>query len=212
MIVTKIMKNKANYDIYIDEEYSFTLTDEGLYRTKLKSGIEFIITEELNDILKEDEAKRCKNRALKIITTSAKSENKIKEKLIKEGYSEYAIQMALEFLGEYKFTNDERLANNIAQKSLRNNNSIRQMKQTLKNKGIKKEDIDKTLEDINEEDEIENAINIANKKYNTIKNKDRAEILRKIAYTLNYRGFSYRAIDKAIQDIKSKLEEKEYEE
>ncbi len=212
MIVTKIMKNKANYDIYIDEEYSFTLTDEGLYRTKLKSGIEFIITEELNDILKEDEAKRCKNRALKIITTSAKSENKIKEKLIKEGYSEYAIQMALEFLGEYKFTNDERLANNIAQKSLRNNNSIRQMKQTLKNKGIKKEDIEKTLEDINEEDEIENAINIANKKYNTIKNKDRAEILRKIAYTLNYRGFSYRAIDKAIQDIKSKLEEKEYEE
>lgn len=212
MIVTKIMKNKANYDIYIDEEYSFTLTDEGLYKTKLKSGIEFIITEELNDILKEDEAKRCKNRALKIITTSAKSENKIKEKLIKEGYSEYAIQMALEFLGEYKFTNDERLANNIAQKSLRNNNSIRQMKQTLKNKGIKKEDIEKTLEDINEEDEIENAINIANKKYNTIKNKDRAEILRKIAYTLNYRGFSYRAIDKAIQDIKSKLEEKEYEE
>lgn len=212
MIVTKIMKNKANYDIYIDEEYSFTLTDEGLYRTKLKSGIEFIITEELNDILKEDEAKRCKNRALKIITTSAKSENKIKEKLIKEGYSEYAIQVALEFLGEYKFTNDERLANNIAQKSLRNNNSIRQMKQTLKNKGIKKEDIEKTLEDINEEDEIENAINIANKKYNTIKNKDRAEILRKIAYTLNYRGFSYRAIDKAIQDIKSKLEEKEYEE
>lgn len=209
MIITKIVKNKLNYDIYIDEEYSFTLTDEGLYKAKLKSNTEFIITEDLNDILKEDEAKRCKNRALKIITTSSKSENKIKEKLMREGYSEFAIEIALDFLREYKFTNDERLAKNLANQSLRKNSSILQTKQNLRNKGIKKEDIEKALEEVDEDDEIENAINIANKKYRTIKNKDRDEILRKIAYTLNYRGFSYRAVDKAIQNIKNKLNENE---
>lgn len=209
MIITKIVKNKLNYDIYIDEEYSFTLTDEGLYKAKLKSNTEFIITEDLNDILKEDEAKRCKNRALKIITTSSKSENKIKEKLMREGYSEYAIEIALDFLREYKFTNDERLAKNLANQSLRKNSSILQTKQNLRNKGIKKEDIEKALEEVDEDDEIENAINIANKKYRTIKNKDRDEILKKIAYTLNYRGFSYRAVDKAIQNIKNKLNENE---
>lgn len=209
MIVTKIMKKKANYDIYIDEEYSFTLTDEGLYKSKLKSGTEFIITEELNGILKEDEAKRCKNRALKIITTSSKSENKIKEKLTREGYSEYAIDIALEFLRDYKFTNDEKLAKNLANQSIRKNSSILQTKQNLRNKGIKKEDIEKALEEIDEDDEIENAINVANKKYNTIKNKEKDEILRKIAYTLNYRGFSYRAVDKALQNIKDKLKENE---
>lgn len=209
MIVTKIMKKKANYDIYIDEEYSFTLTDEGLYKSKLKSGTEFIITEELNGILKEDEAKRCKNRALKIITTSSKSENKIKEKLTREGYSEYAIEIALEFLRDYKFTNDEKLAKNLANQSIRKNSSILQTKQNLRNKGIKKEDIEKALEEIDEDDEIENAINVANKKYNTIKNKEKDEILRKIAYTLNYRGFSYRAVDKALQNIKDKLKENE---
>lgn len=209
MIITKIVKNKLNYDIYIDEEYSFTLTDEGLYKAKLKSNTEFIITEALNDILKEDEAKRCKNRALKIITTSSKSENKIKEKLMREGYSEFAIEIALDFLREYKFTNDERLAKNLANQSLRKNSSILQTKQNLRNKGIKKEDIEKALEEVDEDDEIENAINIANKKYRTIKNKDRDEILRKIAYTLNYRGFSYRAVDKAIQNIKNKLNENE---
>lgn len=209
MVVTKIMKKKANYDIYIDEEYSFTLTDEGLYKSKLKSGTEFIITEELNGILKEDEAKRCKNRALKIITTSSKSENKIKEKLTREGYSEYAIDIALEFLRDYKFTNDEKLAKNLANQSIRKNSSILQTKQNLRNKGIKKEDIEKALEEIDEDDEIENAINVANKKYNTIKNKEKDEILRKIAYTLNYRGFSYRAVDKALQNIKDKLKENE---
>ena len=209
MIITKIVKNKLNYDIYIDEEYSFTLTDEGLYKAKLKSNTEFIITEALNDILKEDEAKRCKNRALKIITTSSKSENKIKEKLMREGYSEFAIDIALDFLREYKFTNDERLAKNLANQSLRKNSSILQTKQNLRNKGIKKEDIKKALEEVDEDDEIENAINIANKKYRTIKNKDRDEILKKIAYTLNYRGFSYRAVDKAIQNIKNKLNENE---
>lgn len=209
MVVTKIMKKKANYDIYIDEEYSFTLTDEGLYKSKLKNGTEFIITEELNGILKEDEAKRCKNRALKIITTSSKSENKIKEKLTREGYSEYAIEIALEFLRDYKFTNDEKLAKNLANQSIRKNSSILQTKQNLRNKGIKKEDIEKALEEIDEDDEIENAINVANKKYNTIKNKEKDEILRKIAYTLNYRGFSYRAVDKALQNIKDKLKENE---
>lgn len=206
MIVTKIVKNKNNYDIYIDEEYSFTLTDEGLYRAKLKSNIEFVLTEQLNEILREDEIKRCKNRALKIITSSSKSENKVSEKLQREGYSEHAIEKALDFLREYKFTDDERLAKNIAKKSMRNSSSILKTKQDLKNKGIKKEDIEKAIEDISEDDEIENAINIANKKYNSIKNKDKNEILRKIAYTLNYRGFSYRAVDKALQNIKSKLE------
>ena len=86
MIVTKIKRNRLNYDVYIDEELAFTLTDEGLYKSRLKTGVEIEQTEHLNEIIREDEVKRCKNRALRIITDSPKSAAKVAEKLKKENF------------------------------------------------------------------------------------------------------------------------------
>ena len=113
MIVTKIKRNRLNYDVYIDEELAFTLTDEGLYKSRLKTGVEIEQTEHLNEIIREDEVKRCKNRALRIITDSPKSASKVAEKLKKENFSDFAVSHALDFLGEYSFIDDQRLAENI---------------------------------------------------------------------------------------------------
>lgn len=209
MLITKIKRNKLNYDVYIDEEFAFTLTDEGLYKARLKTGTELERTESLNEILRADEVKRCKNRALKIITDSPKSVNKVKEKLAREGFFEDAIEGAIAFLKDYKFVNDERLAQNITKRAVRANSSRRQIRGSLYQKGIQKEDIQKAIEEVDEEQEIENAKNIAIKKYNSIKSKSNEEIIKKVHYTLNYKGFSYRAIEKAMKNVKDILKDRE---
>lgn len=205
MIVTKIKRNRLNYDVYIDEELSFTLTDEGLYKSRLKTGVEIEQTEHLNEIIREDEIKRCKNRALRIITDSPKSASKVAEKLKKENFSDSAISHALDFLGEYSFIDDQRLAESITKKAVRANSSVRQIKNSLYKKGIKKEDIEKAVSEVDSDQEEENAVKVAIKKYNTLKSKSDEEVLRKVYYTLSYKGFSYSACDKAMNKIKSML-------
>ena len=164
MIVTKIKRNRLNYDVYIDEELAFTLTDEGLYKARLKTGVEIEQTEHLNEIIREDEVKRCKNRALRIITDSPKSASKVAEKLKKENFSDFAVSHALDFLGEYSFIDDQRLAENITKKAVRANSSVRQIKNKKNKKGIKKEDIEKAVSEVDSDQEEENAIKVAIKK------------------------------------------------
>lgn len=209
MIITKIKKNRLNYDIYIDEELAFTLTDEGLYKSRLKTGMEIENIEYLNEIVSEDEIKRCKNRSLKIITDSPKSSAKVVEKLKNEGFGDDSIEKSIEFLEEYSFINDQKLAANITRKAVKSNSSLRQIKNNLYKKGIKKEDIETAVSKVDDDQEVENAVNVALKKYNTLKNKSDDEILKKIYYTLNYKGFSYSACDKAINKIKCMLKNHE---
>lgn len=211
MVITKIKKNKLNFDIYLDEEFGFTLTDEGLYKARLKTGMELEITESLNEVLKDDEVKRCKNRALKIITDSPKSVNKVREKLKREQFTEDAMDKAIEFLKDYKFVNDERLAQNITKRAVRASSSVRQIKSSLYQKGIQKEDIQTAIEEVDEEQEMENAQKVALKKYNSIKSKSSEDIIKKVYYTLNYKGFSYRSIEKAMKAVKDILADRDRE-
>lgn len=212
MIITKIRRKGFEYQIYIDEEYAFTLTDEGLYKAKLKTNMEFNPNEELNEIIRLDEIKRCKNRALKIITNSTKSAQKMREKLRQEEYSSEAIEEAIEFLKSYKFMDDSRFAAALVKKGSNQGSSLRQIKNNLYSKGIQKEDLQEAIENVDDEVELENAKKIALKKYNSIKNKPPEEIIKKVYYTLNYKGFSYPSISKAMEEIKKILRNANQEE
>lgn len=212
MIVTGIYKRKGKFEIYLDHEYSFTVTDEGLYRLKLSQGMEFVPDENTNRILEEDEIIRCKNRALWMISSTPKSVKTIRNKLYEEDFSDYAIEKTVEFLKEYSFVDDEEFAKSLIRSAVRKNNSVSQIKQKLYQKGISKEEIESTIRStrINEK---EMALEVALKKYKSLYRKSEEEILRKIRYTLSYRSFSYDAVKYAMYEIEGMIKsERESEE
>lgn len=200
MIVTGIYKRKKNYEIYLDNEFAFTLTDEGLYRAQLSVGMEFHPNETINEILAEDEVNRCKNRALWIISATPKSVNMIRKKLSSEGFSDQAIEKTLLFMEEYSFVDDEELARSIIRSGNSKKNSTRQIQQKLFEKGIDKENAESILSEF-DLDEEGKAFEIALKKYLRVKGKTKEEQLKKIRYALSYKGFSYEAIRFAINKI-----------
>lgn len=210
MIITGIYKNKRNFDIYLDHEFAFKVSDEGLYRLKLSKGQEFIPDEKTNEILQEDELIRCKNRAMSILSMTVKSEKILQEKLKREEFSQEAIAGALEFAREYALVNDIELAKEIANKGDRQHRSKREIQQKLYQRGISKQDQEIILEDI-EIDEKKNALKTAEKKYRLIGHKPKEEVVKKIMYTLSYRGFSYEAANYAISKIKEMIEEDDCE-
>lgn len=206
MKISKIIKKKGKHLIYIDGEYEFSLSDEGLYRSKLSVGKDFEPNEHINEIIAQDQVLQCKNRAMVILSSTPKSIKIIKKRLSEEGYSLEAISETIDFLTEYNFVDDSELAKSIVRSGVRKNNSKRQIYQKLYQKGIDKEDGSNALEAI-ELDEEENALQVAIKKYRSVRNLSRDEIIKKIRYALSYRGFSYGASNYAIQEIKKMIEE-----
>lgn len=211
MIVTGIYKRKGKYEIYLDHERAFSLTDEGLYKLKLTQGMEFVPSESVNEILSEDEILRCKNRAMYIVSVTPKSKKILQSKLREEGFSENAVEQTMHFMQEYDFTDDVELAKSLVRSGLRKNSSTRQIKQKLYEKGISREDSSRVLDEM-EIDEKENALEVAMKKYRSLRNKSKEEIIKKVRYALSYRAFSYDAMRYAVGEIEKIIKESELEE
>ena len=88
-IITKMeisKRNKERINIYIDEEYAFSISAELVYKEnlKVKDKVDVQLLKKLSD---EDNYIKCKNTALKIIERTYKSEKELAERLEKIGYN-----------------------------------------------------------------------------------------------------------------------------
>lgn len=208
MLITGIYKRKGKFEVYIDHQYAFSVSEEGLYHLKLTTGMEFVPNDEINRILMEDEVTRCKNRALWIVSSTSKSAKMLYQKLKIENFSDSAIEKTLMFMKEYSFVDDEELARSIIRSGDRKNNSIRQIQRKLYEKGISKEVVEIAMSDT-KLDELANALEIAKRKYRSLHEKEESEIIKKVKYALSYRGFSYDAIQYASKEIFRLIKEEE---
>ena len=111
-VITKIEVQKRNKDrvnVYIDNEYAFSISMELVYKESLKPKME-IDVERLRDIADKEGYLKCKNAALKIIERSYKTEKEVRDKLREKEYTDSQIEKSIEFLKEYNFVNDDSYA------------------------------------------------------------------------------------------------------
>lgn len=222
-IITAIEAQKRNKDrvnIYINEDFTFACSTELVYYNGLKKGMEVQI-DKLKEIIKEDNYIKGKNKALKYIEKSIKTEAQIREMLIKKEYEEEVIDRILDFLKDYDFVNDERYVKAFIKAKIKENGKNK-IKFSLIKKGINQELIKESLSSVNSEEELLVATQLAQKKADTLcKNeKEKQKILQKINVFLINKGFNYSIINEVIPKIDLAIiieeekneEEKDFEE
>lgn len=205
-IITKIeegKRNKERVNIYIDNEYAFSVNKEILYKENLKVD-DNVNIEDLREIVKKDNYIKCKNSALRIVERSYKSEKELKDKLLLKGYDKDSIEKTMEFLKEYNFLSD----NNYTKMYVKDKSKFQgknKIKFDLYRKGIDEEIIQEELSSIDEEDEREVAYNLVLKKYNVIakRESDKYKLSQKLYRYIVSKGYSY---DIASYAIKKALE------
>ena len=111
-IITKMeisKRNKERINIYIDEEYAFSISAELVYKEnlKVKDKVDVQLLKKLSD---EDNYIKCKNTALKIIERTYKSEKELAERLELKGYDSHIIKRTINFMKEYNLLNDNSYA------------------------------------------------------------------------------------------------------
>lgn len=202
-IITKIEVQKKNQDrvnIYVNNEFFIAIYTELVYRFGLKKGID-IDEDKLKSLLKDEIYIKAKNKALNILSKSDQSEKKIREKLSYD-FEESIIDKVIIFLKNNNFINDDILAQKIVNTNINLNKcGINKIKQNLYIKGINKNSIDEALGDVDYNIEFENAMYLAKKRYNRIKNEDKRKIYQKISQHLTYKGFNYDIIKRVLNKI-----------
>ena len=200
--ITKIevqQKNKERANIYIDDNFFLGVNAEIIYDLNLKKGDE-VDEDKLKTLIEKEGLSKAKNKAMSILNRTAISEKKLREKL--SDYSDEIVDEVINKLKEYGFINDKDLAKRIAN----DNSNIskfgkNKIRQNLYRKGISKEDIEETIEEINPDEQYENALYLARKRYKNLKGEDNRKVYQKLTQHLAYKGFSYDIIKSAIQEV-----------
>ena len=202
-IITKIEVQKKNTDrvnIYVDDEFFMAIYTELVYSFNLKKGME-IDVENFKSILNQEMLLKAKNKALNILSKADQSERKIREKLSTD-FEEETIDNVIEFLLKNKFIDDDLLAQKIVNTNVNlNKYGKNKIKQNLYNKGLSKESINEVILEIDVDKEFENAMYLAKKRYERVKNEDKNKIHQKISQHLAYKGFDYDIIKRVLNKL-----------
>lgn len=200
--ITKLevqQRNKERVNIYIDDNFFLGVNAEIVYDLNLKKGDE-VDEDKLKSLIDKEGLSKAKNKAMSILNRTAISEKKLREKL--SDYSDEIVDEVINKLKDYGFINDKDLARRIAND---NSNISRfgknKIRQNLYRKGISKDDIDEAVEEIDSNEQYENALYLARKRYKNLKGEDNRKVYQKLTQHLAYKGFSYDIIKSVIQEV-----------
>ncbi|SKA86768.1 regulatory protein [Caloramator quimbayensis] len=203
MIITKVIKqNNKNerYNVFIDDEYSFSASSEDILKYSIKSGLE-ITKEQLNSLIECCEVTKCYNYALFILGKKDYTEYEISKKISDKGYSFTSISKTIEKLKLYDIINDERYVKKYINDCIYiKKYGRKKIEYNLQKKGINPDLIKECFFDNNSDYEYENALEILQKKIKYC--KDEKNIRNKLIRHLLSKGFTYDIVKKAISSLK----------
>ncbi len=182
-------RNPERVNVYIDGEFAFGLAM--IDAVKLSTG-QFLTDADIQALEQLDESERAREAALNLLSYRPRSEREVRRRLQRKGFSEQAIEEAVQRLSRAKLLDDEAFArywiSNREQFRPRGQFALRQ---ELWRKGVPSRIIDRLLEEV---DEAENAYRAATKRLSRWQRMDPSERQQKLAGYLQRRGFSYDVI------------------
>lgn len=200
MKITQIsaqQKNKDRCNIFIDGEYSFSVSTETVYKFYLKTGKE-LSEEEITAIKEDGERTSALNRATEYLSKAYKTRKQVKDYLLKKGYSDDAVYYTVSRLTETGYINDSEYARRYFETASKNQGK-KLSAYKLMAKGVRKDVIDEAYEKAAVPSK-ENAASVA-EKYMRNKEINKENLAKTYRYLIG-RGFSYDEASEAISAFK----------
>ena len=194
------LKNKDRCNVFLDREFAFSAPIDLVLSNNFKVGNE-VLESDIKSLVYESDKRKALEKSLAYVSKAIKTKRQVKDYLLRKGYSEEIAYYCIDKLKEYKFIDDAEYVKRYVE-----NNSKTQGKRLyeykLMMKGVKKEDIEKGVSEL-QIDGKSNAQYVAEK---YLKNKEiTKENLAKAYRYLVGKGFSYEEVDFAISKFKEEL-------
>lgn len=140
---------------------------------------------------------RCKKRAMHLLEKQDRSEKNLRDKLKEGGYPEQVIDVAIDYINQYGYIDDARMAASHV-RFYQDSRSRQRLRQDLLSKGISADIIEHVLEEEYTTDEVDLIDALLVKKHYDKENatyEDRAKMYRFLAG----RGFSSDSINRVLK-------------
>ena len=202
MQIVKMQKDKLHLMRLTLSDGAEILIDKDVCGERcLKEGC---CVEDVNSLVFESEYVRAKSRAIWYLDRAAHTEKGLYEKLLKAGFKKEASAKVIARLKEVDLLNDNRYAENYAERLVNANVSKREALQKMLQKGVSY-DLAKTVLQETETDEQTQINNLISKKYRTkLMSEDGA---KKVFAALVRKGFPYSEVRAALKSYIENYEE-----
>ena len=205
MKISKIVKKDArNVVIHFDNDEVLFLSVDIFYKSGLKKNDE-ISDDRFSSLLKENQLFHIKQRAFRYLGRRFHSVSELRTKLRQKGYEIELINEVLDDLKKNNYLNDSKFAEMFVEEKIKLKLwGEQKLRSELIKRGIKSEIISDVLRNIiSDEDKLNNAMIVASKKYDSLKNRnvDKDVIKRKLITFLNSRGYKYDVIKEVCDEL-----------
>ncbi len=197
MNITKIspaVKTEGRYNVFVDNEFSFSLDETQLVTLGLKKG-DAIDEVQLSELKNESDFGKNYIRAVDLISRRLRSEREIRDYARRKQWTEDNTERVIDRLCERGYLNDERFAESFVRSRANTRNfSAKRMKVELQKKGVKPDIITNMLAESDDYDEMAALRKMIAKKINKYDDE------RKLVAYLARQGFKYDDIKSALVD------------
>ena len=199
--ITRIQAQKKNprrRSVFIDGKFAFGVDEEVVSRLSLEKG-EDLTERRIQEILSQKAENEAKNAALRFLSFRRRTEKEIRDKLKGKGFDEKSIKSTIDKLKGYDLINDSEFATAWVKERLAYKpRGKKLLRQELWKKGIEKEIIDQVTDELCQHED-KSAIELLEKIKGRYKNLEPQVARRRMYGLLLRRGFSYEAVNHALQ-------------
>ncbi|MDQ0215983.1 regulatory protein [Oikeobacillus pervagus] len=196
-IITKIsvqQKNKERYNIFLNDEYAFSVDEAVLTRFQLKKGKD-VSHHEIQEFQIADDLRKSVNKAIHYLSRRMRSEQEVRNYLRKIEVEEAIIQAVIDRLYELNYLNDDEFTEAYVKTQMNTTDKGTELiTKELKEKGIQDDLIDKHLSIFPEELQLEKAEKIVQKIALKNRNESAVQIKKKAEQSLRRKGYSWGVI------------------
>lgn len=211
-IITKIstqQKNAERYNIFLDEQYAFSVDEEVLARFQLKKGLE-LAELDLFQIQYEDDIRKATNSAIQYLSHRMRSEHEIRTYLKKKDQEEEVIEAVMRKLHELRYVNDEEFAAAYVRTQVNTTHKgPGNIARELREKGLDEKHIEAVMQEYSDELRVEHAVLLGSKTARQNSRLSERMIKQKIEQALLRKGYPGDTIRIALEEIEYEKDEDE---
>jgi regulatory protein len=190
-------ERRRRYNVFVNGEFALALEPEVLAGSGLKVD-EPVAAERLRELSVEDLRKRALDGALRLLAARPRSEQEVRERLVRRGLPHDIIVHTLERLREYGYVNDTEFARFwVEARSGANPRGRYAVRRELRQKGVDQDTTEEALEGLTEGRSARKA---ARKKLPSLRGLAYPEFRNRLAGYLARRGFGWDVIKPVVND------------
>lgn len=198
--ITVQKRRGSRRSIYVNGEFFAGVGEEVVAELGLRVGQE-IDAQKLAEVIRAEEFRAAREAAFVMLDYRPRTKKEISDGLKRKGYSDEVIASVTERLLELGLIDDEKFAEQWVSSRISSRPTGRaRMAWELRSKGVSQEAVEKALSEVDEEDEVRMAREIAAKKMNSI-SLDDDKARRKLAGFLRRRGFDWDVISRVLNEF-----------